>query len=389
MIYPQPHFLERLREERHRSDRNRSPFTLVVFPLNEAAPRKAVATDLDRALRYLTRTTRRSDLWGYYGERELGLLLPDTREVAARRLLSRLAAQLACSANSKRSVLTLQQGRYTLIEYPTALHHELAKEKVRAPERKHEKRSALHLAKPSLPTNGRLEHQLLEQTSLSRLQQIKGPRATAYRVSKRALDLVGATVGILLSAIPSLPIALLIKTTSKGPVLFKQTRIGQNGQEFTFLKFRTMYHNCDQSLHRDYVTRLIEEEAEQHQSDDGEAYYKLADDPRITPVGRILRKTSLDELPQFINVLRGEMSLVGPRPPIGYEVEKYEPWKLRRILEAMPGITGLWQVSGRSSLTFTDQVRLDLRYVENQSLWQDIRILVKTFQVVFKRKDAC
>ncbi|MEJ2171006.1 MAG: sugar transferase, partial [Desulfobacterales bacterium] len=179
-----------------------------------------------------------------------------------------------------------------------------------------------------------------------------------------------------------LGIAVLIKLTSPGPVLFRQKRVGKNGKPFTFLKFRTMYHNCDQTIHRDYVTRLIHSCAEKHDCN-GSSYYKLTHDPRITSLGRLLRTTSLDELPQLINVIKGDMSLVGPRPPIDYEVENYRHWQLRRILEAKPGITGLWQVDGRSITTFADQVRLDLRYAERQSFWLNLWIIFKTFKAVF------
>jgi lipopolysaccharide/colanic/teichoic acid biosynthesis glycosyltransferase len=206
-------------------------------------------------------------------------------------------------------------------------------------------------------------------------------------LTRRGADLAGAVFGLVALSPVMLGIALLIKLSSPGPVLFRQRRVGRNGKEFCFLKFRTMYHQCDQNLHRDYVTRLIEKRAETYEAD-GACYYKLVQDPRVTPLGKFLRTTSLDELPQFINVLKGEMSLVGPRPPIGYEVERYQTWQLRRILEAKPGITGLWQVCGRSCTTFDEQVRLDLQYVENQSLWLNVRIMAQTFRAVFSTRGA-
>jgi lipopolysaccharide/colanic/teichoic acid biosynthesis glycosyltransferase len=150
-----------------------------------------------------------------------------------------------------------------------------------------------------------------------------------------------------------------------------------------------MQSNVDDQIHREYVTNLINGDLEKiNQGDEGTPFYKMKSDPRVTPVGRIIRKTSIDELPQFLNVLKGEMSLVGPRPPIPYEVEKYEPWHLRRILEVKPGITGLWQVDGRSTTSFDDMVRLDLRYVQNWSLWLDIKILLKTVKVLLLPKGA-
>jgi len=376
-----------LNEERSRSDRTRSPFTLVVLPVDATHLDTANTNGLHHTVDSLSRTMRRSDLWGRYARDKLGLLLTDTNEVAARRLISRLAHHVSNHTNSKPTPLKLQPGRYALIEYPKTLEHDLLKEIVERSERTERNASLLGKRSRSLPGNGGGELALLEHTSLSPIQRANGFNARFYEKGKRCIDVAGAIVGLLITAIVSVPIALLIKTTSRGPVLFKQTRIGRKGQEFTFLKYRTMYHNCDQTIHQEYMDRLIRDDAEKRERK-GETYYKLADDPRITPVGRYLRKGSLDELPQFYNVLKGEMSLVGPRPPIAYEVKKYEAWQLRRILEAKPGITGLWQVSGRSTMTFKEQVRLDLRYLENQSLWQDIKILLKTVKEVFVTKDA-
>jgi len=190
---------------------------------------------------------------------------------------------------------------------------------------------------------------------------------------KRVLDVTVSLSALALGWPLFLAIAIAIKLTSKGPVLFRQKRIGQFGEEFEFLKFRSMYANNDPTIHREYVRSLIAK-----QLDGSKSGYKMTNDPRITPLGRFLRKSSFDELPQFINVLRGEMSLVGPRPPIRYEFENYSLWHRRRILEAKPGITGIWQVQGRSRTTFDEMVRMDLRYIRNQSLWLDVKILFRT-----------
>lgn len=199
------------------------------------------------------------------------------------------------------------------------------------------------------------------------------------RIVKRVLDIGGSIAALVLCSPLLVLIALAIKLTSKGPVLFKQERVGQYGLGFTFLKFRSMKRENDPSIHREYVRRLIGGQADlsgagQNQS----AVYKIQNDPRVTRLGKFLRKTSLDELPQLINVLKGEMSLVGPRPPIPYELETYQTWHRRRVQEAKPGITGLWQVSGRSRLKFDDMVRLDLQYAKTWSLWLDIKILLRT-----------
>jgi exopolysaccharide biosynthesis polyprenyl glycosylphosphotransferase len=217
-------------------------------------------------------------------------------------------------------------------------------------------------------------------------------RANGKRVAgalKRTLDIVGSTVALILFAPLFLVIAIAIKTTSKGPVFFRQERIGQNGQSFVFLKFRSMKANNDSSIHQDYVRQLIAGKAERHQSNgNGGGVFKLTEDPRITPVGAFLRRTSMDELPQFFNVLQGEMSLVGPRPPLPYEVEAYDFWHRRRLIEVKPGITGLWQVSGRSRVTFDEMVRLDLRYARSWSPWMDLKILLLTPRAVLLGEGA-
>jgi lipopolysaccharide/colanic/teichoic acid biosynthesis glycosyltransferase len=183
-------------------------------------------------------------------------------------------------------------------------------------------------------------------------------------------------------------IAILVKLFSPGPVLFRQIRAGKNGTPFTFYKFRTMKHNIDDTLHREYATNFIGgKELRLRDERNDRKIYKMPDDPRITPIGRVLRRTSLDELPQLFNVLKGDMSLVGPRPPIAYELTIYKEWHKRR-LKAKPGITGLWQVSGRSSVPFHDMVLLDLYYINRWNLSLDIEIILKTIPVVLCGKGA-
>lgn len=206
---------------------------------------------------------------------------------------------------------------------------------------------------------------------------------------KRAMDIIGGATGILLFLPLFIVLPVCIKMTSKGPVLFKQERIGQHGKKFTFLKFRTMTAGNDPTIHQEYIKKLIREQKSYEKDPEKRpGVYKISNDPRVTPIGRFLRKTSLDELPQFFNVLKGEMSLVGPRPPIPYEVENYELWHLRRVMEIKPGITGLWQVNGRSSTSFDEMVRLDLKYAREWTLWMDIRILLKTPWAVIAGKGA-
>ena len=200
------------------------------------------------------------------------------------------------------------------------------------------------------------------------------------------MDIFGS-VAALIAFLPAFAIiALLVKLTSKGPVLFCQKRVGQYGREFNFFKFRTMYVDNDSEIHREYVTKLIAGGADLGQ---GKGVYKLVNDPRITALGRFLRKTSLDELPQFVNVLKNDMSLVGPRPPLPYEYERYKVWHKRRVLELKPGLTGLWQVEGRSRTTFDEMVRMDIKYASTSSLWIDIKILWQTPAAMFSGRGAC
>jgi lipopolysaccharide/colanic/teichoic acid biosynthesis glycosyltransferase len=206
---------------------------------------------------------------------------------------------------------------------------------------------------------------------------------------KRCLDIVGSLLALILLLPAMLAIALAVKVTSKGPVLFRQTRLGQYSRPFTFLKFRSMYEDCDANIHEQYISKLIRGGQDTHHStEDGNAVFKIKNDPRVTRVGRFLRKTSLDELPQLINVLQGEMSLVGPRPPLSYEVKQYTSWHRRRVMQAKPGITGLWQVSGRSRISFDDMVRLDLKYIEHASLLLDLKILLQTPAAILSGEGA-
>ena len=222
----------------------------------------------------------------------------------------------------------------------------------------------------------------------------------AYYISKRALDFMIALVLLAFLSPLMLLIAVLIKLYSPGPVFFVQERVGAKRQRrgnqsywqkttFRCYKFRTMRIDADSSLHQAYMRALIDNDQEKMDELQGQdtKIRKLVRDPRITRPGKYLRKTSLDELPQFWNVLRGEMSLVGPRPAIPYEVDLYKSWYLRR-LEAQPGITGLQQVTARSTFDFDQQMRLDIQYIQNQSFWVDLKIMLKTPFVVFSTKGA-
>lgn len=213
------------------------------------------------------------------------------------------------------------------------------------------------------------------------------PVASNIRVIKRWMDVVlSSTLLILLLPLFAL-IAVLVKLSSPGPVFFKQTRVGYLMKPFTMYKFRTMYADADHEVHYHYVSWFITSSGKADTTDKA-SFFKLTNDDRITPIGRLFRRTSLDELPQLWNVLIGDMSLVGPRPPLPYELQQYRPWHRRRLLEAVPGITGLWQVVGRSRTTFDEMVRLDLRYARTMSLWSDIKILLATPVAMVTGKGA-
>jgi lipopolysaccharide/colanic/teichoic acid biosynthesis glycosyltransferase len=206
---------------------------------------------------------------------------------------------------------------------------------------------------------------------------------------KRVIDVIGSALALIVSMPMLYVVGIAIKVSSKGPILFRQRRVGQFGKRFTVLKFRTMQIDNDRSVHREFVTKLIANEAEPVPSDvDGEGVYKLTNDNRVTRVGRFLRRTSLDEVPQFLNVLMGDMSLVGPRPAVLYELRAYQTWHRRRVLDFKPGITGLWQVFGRSRVKFDEMVRMDLQYATTWSPWLDFKILLLTPLAVIRGKGA-
>ncbi len=224
----------------------------------------------------------------------------------------------------------------------------------------------------------------LEQANEGKCMAIQSASVEVIRIHAgyaRAKRLFDIACTLLLSPIIlllSLIVIIMIRLDSKGPILYLQKRVGQNGVEFEMLKFRSMYVDSDDSIHREAIKQYMNGEA---LSDDNDNRFKIVDDDRVTRVGKFIRKTSLDELPQFWNVLRGEMSLVGPRPPVPYEVELYSPHDWLR-LSGKPGLTGLWQVYGRSTVTFEEMVNMDIAYLQNQSLWTDLKLIVLTLPVM-------
>ena len=197
-----------------------------------------------------------------------------------------------------------------------------------------------------------------------------------YIISKRTIDIICSLFGLIILSPILIIVGLLIKTESKGPIIFSQKRIGLNGREFNMYKFRSMVINAEE-----LKEKLMK------QNEMSGPMFKMKDDPRITKVGKIIRKTSIDELPQLINVLKGDMSLVGPRPSLPNEVKDFKPWMLKR-LDVKPGLTCYWQVEGRNSITFNEWMKLDVKYVDNHNIWIDIKLIFKTILLLFGDRNA-
>jgi exopolysaccharide biosynthesis polyprenyl glycosylphosphotransferase len=223
--------------------------------------------------------------------------------------------------------------------------------------------------------------------ALPMIRLFREPLSSAARLVKRASDIIISLIALTILLPFWLIIALVIKLDSRGPIFYKQERVGMDGRIFLFYKFRTMRTGADDLTHREYQQKYIAGEAQATLVEGERPAYKLVSDTRITRTGRWLRRLSLDELPQLLNVLRGDMSIVGPRPPIPYEVEAYQLWHRKR-LDMKPGLTGLWQVSGRNRLPFDEMVRLDLFYIENWSLLLDLKIILRTLPVMLRGDDA-
>ena len=334
--------------ERRRTERSGRPFLLVLLDIGDEQPSETHWRALEQILASLASAARATDVIGWYkSDCVAGVMLTEIGLTDRKSIPNVLIARLSDTLRRNLSADEFNQVNISFHVFPEDWNHE----------------------EPKRPSNPALYPDLSQRANRRKL-------AAAL---KRMMDMAGSTAGLLLAAPLFLAVAVAIKATSPGPVFFRQRRIGQYGTSFVFLKFRSMYENNDSSTHKEYVRQLIAGTAEKHASDgDGDGVYKLTRDSRITRVGAFLRRTSLDELPQLINVLRGEMSLVGPRPPVPYEVEAYDIWHRRRLLEAKPGITGLWQVSGRSRVKFDDMVRLDLQYARTWSPWVDVKILLRT-----------
>jgi lipopolysaccharide/colanic/teichoic acid biosynthesis glycosyltransferase len=340
--------------ERKRTERSREPFLLMLVEAGRSHGTEKSSKALDKIVSAMLSSTRETDVVGWYkGQTTVGVMFTGLTVKDKSAVLSTILNRVSAALRDELPSDQFSQISLSFHFFPDEWDHE-------------------NSGRPSNPV---LYPDLISATSSQH----------SLLVIKRAMDIVGSALLVVLCAPLLLIIALAVKLSSRGPVLFRQDRVGQYGRRFTFLKFRSMRADNDPSVHKEYVTKLIAGEAERMPSRAaGEGVYKLAQDTRITRIGRFLRKTSLDELPQLLNVLRGDMSLVGPRPPIPYELAAYQTWHRRRLLEVKPGITGLWQVTGRSRVKFDDMVRLDLRYAMSWSPWLDVKILARTPGAVIK-----
>ena len=343
LLLPPNELLTHLSREKRRTERSKTPLSMVLYRLNGAA-----AGDADRLLDVLHTAKRETDILGHLAGSQIVVLCPDTDQVGIQAFRKKIDSQVGG--------LPIDSAAAT---YPGHLFDRVS-----------DGATASDLPPALLAdTPGIIKH--------------------GYSL-KRSIDIVGALLALVLFAPLMIVVAVLIALTSRGPVIYMQPRLGKGAVPFQFYKFRSMVANNDDRAHREFVAKLINKRHGDGSADQcGEQpSYKLKADPRVTPIGRIIRKTSIDELPQLINVLKGDMSLVGPRPPIPYEASNYDAWHLRRLLSVRPGITGLWQVEGRSRVGFNDMVRMDLRYIRGCSLSMDMRILLKNLIVVLRCEGA-
>jgi len=357
-LLPQKVFINMLSRERKRTERSQRRFVLMLLESANLLKAGNDPKSMERVLSALSKSTRETDIIGWYEEHFIiGVIFTEIGDAEGRSVASALLSKVPNALCSTLSIEQINEISLSFHVFPQDSQDNIS----------------------GGPTDRALYPDLLRR---------RRPVRISHAV-KRSIDIVGSLVGILLLAPVFLIIYCLIKLTSAGPALFRQARVGQGGGHFTFLKFRSMYTKCDSSIHREYVKSFIAGAAGTSVPDGSQAsVFKLTNDPRVTPVGRFLRQYSLDELPQLLHVLRGEMSLVGPRPPLPYEFESYDTWHKSRLMAMKPGITGLWQVEGRSRVEFDDMVRMDLRYATEWSLWLDLQILFKTPRAVLTGAGA-
>jgi len=344
--------------ERKRTERTKQPFVLMLLAVGHQKGTPRNGGFLSSAVSALLSSVRETDVIGWYKDRAtVGVMYTGLAAGNKTSVLSMIMNRVSATLRDNLTADQFSQVSMSFNFFPDDWDD----------------------TGSGRPSNPALYPDLLDSSSEKR----------SVVAIKRAMDIAGSALMLGLCAPMFVIIAAAIKLTSKGPVLFRQQRVGQYGQHFTFLKFRSMQVNNDHSVHKEYITKFIASQASKQPSNgNGGGVFKLTNDKRVTRVGKFLRRTSLDELPQFLNVLKGEMSLVGPRPPIPYELAAYQTWHRRRVLEVKPGITGLWQVTGRSRVDFDEMVRLDLRYATTWSPSLDLTILLRTPLAVIKGEGA-
>jgi len=357
-LLPEVMFLRALCLERNRTERSRKLFVLMLLDPGTPFQNRKGDPLRDKIVAAILSSIRETDIAGWYKDPSvLGVIFAELGAADRKSVLDALRVKVTAALQSNLRTEEVSHVRLSFHCLP---------EDSDDPE-------------TGLATSATLYPDLVQRDEARKVA----------RVIKQARDIVGSFTALLILSPILLVVAVAIKLSSRGPVLFRQKRIGQYGVPFTCLKFRSMYAVNDSRIHMEYVKRFIAGSGNASVSEaTAKGVYKITEDPRVTRVGRFLRKTSLDEFPQFLNVLMGQMSLVGPRPPIPYELEAYDIWHRRRLLEVKPGITGLWQVNGRSRLRFDDMVRLDLRYAKRWSPWLDIKILLQTPRAVIAGDGA-
>jgi lipopolysaccharide/colanic/teichoic acid biosynthesis glycosyltransferase len=351
-FYDEDYFKELLVLERKRCERSGKQFLLVFIDVS-ALLKGAYKKDIARKISSAVRTScREIDVKGWYEKNQIiGLLYVEVNVLKVDSIINKLKDNFAEELSSGQ----FEQPGITYMVFPQDKNVECDKDET----------TAILYPMPS----------------------DKKPNMRLSLAAKRAIDIIGSLVLICIFLPVFIIVPILIKCTSKGPVFFRQKRLGMYGKYFTFLKFRSMYVANNHDCHKEFVKSFIKNSDKEEKCGEKKVY-KLKNDSRVTPFGKFIRKTSLDELPQLINVLIGKMSLVGPRPCLPYEFENYGLWHKRRILETKPGITCIWQVEGRSTTTFETMVRMDIQYITKWSLLLDVKLLAKTPFAVFAAKGA-
>jgi lipopolysaccharide/colanic/teichoic acid biosynthesis glycosyltransferase/GGDEF domain-containing protein len=372
-VYSEKKFHAILKNMRDRADRSGQPFSLVTFEVGRVEINRKIHKHL---LKYLSSRLRSTDEVGWFNEQQIGVILRNASTDSALKIAQLISTQVTSTTHPLESkVYTYPPDpRY----YPYESRKDLSRRSKKNPMQRNNLDNRALLTVPSM--GGTIA--LSSCSALNSINNSQKPAPELYSlfvsrmpVWKRCMDIVGSLFGLLVITPLFIFIPILIKIVSPGPVIFRQERMGHGLKPYKIMKFRTMHLDADCSTHKRYLAELINGTGETENSD--KPMTKLEERSKIIPFGRILRKSCLDELPQLINVLRGEMSLVGPRPPIPYEVEEYLRWHKGRF-NSVPGMTGLWQVSGKNRLSFREMVRLDIRYARQLSFWLDFKILLKT-----------